>query len=50
MIAHVGGLPVEELLPVAATAVTGTGAYAALRLSSLWARLRAGRGRSDRSG
>ncbi|MEZ5411920.1 MAG: hypothetical protein R2761_28050 [Acidimicrobiales bacterium] len=41
MIAHVGGVPVEELLPVAATAVTGAGAYAMLRLSSLWARLRA---------
>lgn len=42
MIAHVGGVPVEEFLPLL---VTGAGGYAVLRVSSLWARLRAGRGR-----
>ena len=41
MIAHIGGLPVEEFLPLL---VTGAGGYAVLRVSSLWARLRAGRG------
>jgi hypothetical protein len=37
VIAHVGGLPVEEVLPVL---MSGVGAWAILRLSSLWARRR----------
>lgn len=41
MIAHIGGVPVEEFLPLL---VTGAGGYAVLRVSSLWARVRAGRG------
>lgn len=44
MIAHVGGLPVEEVLP---TLMSGVGAYSILRLTSLWVRLRAGRSGGD---
>ena len=40
MIAHVGGLPVEELLP---TLLSGGGAWVILRLTSLGARRRSTR-------
>jgi hypothetical protein len=38
VIAHVGGLPVEEVLPAL---MTGVGAWLILRLTALGARLRA---------
>jgi hypothetical protein len=42
--AHVGGLPVEEVLPAL---MSGVGAWLILRLTSLGARLRARRARAS---
>ena len=44
MIAHVGGLPVEEVLPAL---MSGVGAWLILRLTWLGARLRARRARAS---
>lgn len=46
MMAHVGGVPVEEFLPLL---VTGAGGYVVLRVSSLWARVRPGRAKTSAS-
>jgi hypothetical protein len=44
MIAHVGGLPVEEVLPAL---MTGVGAWLILRVTSLGAHLQARRARAS---
>jgi hypothetical protein len=44
VIAHLGGLPVEEVLPAL---MSGVGAWLILRLTSLGARLRARRARAS---
>jgi hypothetical protein len=44
VIAHVGGLPVEEVLPVL---MSGVGTWLILRLTSLGAPLRARRARAS---